>query len=422
MMRIMGDPGRARIGGPVAVFVASACSSDVAAAQQLLVAEPGLTGGQPAAACAAGDAAELQRLLAQSPQVASEATGPCGWPPILYACFSRLGRLEPERAAGIRAVVAQLLAAGADPQAEFDHDGWRQTTLYGAAGIAHDPELTGMLLAAGADPNDDDERHTVGEALYHAVEAPDPECARLLVEAGTRHETIRHCLGRALNFDRHEMVAMLCAHVRPRGDHLAQAVWRRRPLETVTALLDAGARVEGRRDGTDPTPLRVALAWDLEDVAELLRQRGADPAAAAGPAPDLDEMLRVAVQQGDLAAARRLIDAGAPAAGGPGDEFSPVREAAWRGRAAIVAELVGRRVPLTFSDGSVIGAALHGSRHCVDPEGGPTMATVQEIDPAPYAEVVRILLEAGAPVPSQVGDDEPPVAALLARLGIEPVS
>ena len=56
-------------------------------------------------------------------------------------------------------------------------------TLYGAAGVPTTPADT--VLIAGADPNDDDPVHTVGEALYHAVEFPDPTCARLLVRAGT---------------------------------------------------------------------------------------------------------------------------------------------------------------------------------------------------------------------------------------------
>lgn len=37
------------------------------------------------------------------------------------------------------------------------------SALYGAAGVAHDPELTRILLGAGADPND-------GESVYHSTE------------------------------------------------------------------------------------------------------------------------------------------------------------------------------------------------------------------------------------------------------------
>ena len=42
------------------------------------------------------------------------------------------------------------------------------------------PELTRLLLEAGADPDD-------GESLYHATEAEDPECLQLLLEHGAQH-------------------------------------------------------------------------------------------------------------------------------------------------------------------------------------------------------------------------------------------
>ena len=44
--------------------------------------------------------------------------------------------------------------------------------LYGAAGVIHNPELTRVLLEAGANADD-------GESPYHSTEAPDPECLRL---------------------------------------------------------------------------------------------------------------------------------------------------------------------------------------------------------------------------------------------------
>jgi hypothetical protein len=49
--------------------------------------------------------------------------------------------------------------------------------LCGAAGKNHDPELTKILLSAGADPNDD-------ESLYHSLESF--TCTRLLLENGAR--------------------------------------------------------------------------------------------------------------------------------------------------------------------------------------------------------------------------------------------
>jgi ankyrin repeat protein len=436
------------------LLVRTACSSDVEQARALLDADPGLSRHDLACACVVGDPAEVRRRLADSPRLARGPVGPLQRDAILYCCFSRLLRAGPARAAAIRECVSVLLAAGADPSAEFAHDGWRQTALYGAAGIANDAELTAILIAAGANPNDDGPDHSVGEALYHAVEFADCTCARMLVDAGTHDWVVHYCLGRALNYERPAMVAMLCARgARPSAAQLAQAVWCRRPAETVATLLDAGAPVEGEGGGDPaaPTALQLAVRWGCDELAQLLTARGADPARVtdhdralgarlrpsavspalgaveagavqAGPA-ELDQMLRLAIQQGDLDATRTLLDLGAPADGNPGDEFTPLGEAAWRGRAAIVDELVSRGAALAFAGGgTAVGAALHGSVNCADPEGGPSMIPHDEIPREPYAAVIRTLLAAGAPVPERIDSTGPPATVLLARLGVHPPS
>ncbi|HEY5196692.1 MAG TPA: ankyrin repeat domain-containing protein [Solirubrobacteraceae bacterium] len=423
-------------------LVDSACSADIRRARALLDADPSLARHDIACACATGDADDVRRRLDRSPELARTPAPPHGYEPILYACFSRLLRAEPARAPGIRAAVRALLEAGADPNASFDHEGWLQVPLYGAAGIANDAELTRILVDAGADPNDvrpgggDDDR-AVGEALYHAVEFPDTTCAALLVDAGTEPRVVDYCLGRALNFADPATVEMLCARgARASAGNLHQAVFKRRPPSTVGALLDAGAPVDAP-DDDGLTPLQLATRWGDAATADLLLTRGADPAAvtdddralgaflAGAPAPPRDatglaEMLDMATHAGDLAAVRRLLDAGAPVDGDPTADERPLGQASWRGHPAVVAELVSRGARLTWDGGaSPIGAALHGSRHCHDPEGGPTMQTVDEIPREPYAQVVRILLDAGAPVPKSLwnGADRP--ATLIAELGIE---
>jgi ankyrin repeat protein len=435
--------------------VRSACSANTRRARRLLAREPALARHDLACACVCGEAAEVARVVEDSPERASAPTGPLERAPILYACFSRLGRGDRARAAAIRSVVRVLIDAGADPDARFMHGAWVQSTLYGAAGIAGDPELTAMLLAAGADPDDRGPGHSVGEALYHACEQPDPECARLLIDAGTDAETVSHCLGRALNFPNSAMVRMFCTHgARARAGHLSQAVWRRRGPEIVGLLLDAGAPVEGDLTDGGSTALQGAVRWGDGPVAEMLIARGADeqrvragdralgtwlarggetvegcrPPRPPERSPEveraLDELLEVAIDQGDLSAVRRLLDAGASATGLRADgeeplEFTPLGVAAWRGYAEVSAELVSRGAPTEFSGGgSAIGAALHGSRHCNDPEGGPTMATIDEIDRSRYRATVEALLAAGAQVPERLEDDRPSVTRLMADLGL----
>jgi ankyrin repeat protein len=401
-------------------LVRSACSSDVRPARVLLEADPALARHDVACACVSGEPELVARHLASAPELARTTIAPFGWEPLLYACFSRLLRAEPSRTPGIREVARLLLAAGADPNASFDHDGWKQVPLYGAAGIANDTALTRTLIAAGADPNDAREPDGIGEALYHAVEFAEPACAALLIEAGTRPHVIDHCLGRALNFPAPAMIEMMCDHgARASGGNLHEAVLKRRGAETVRTLLDAGAPLD-ELDEHGLTPLAVAARWGDGEVVALLIDRGADATdlRAVGEAIGQD-MLIVATQAGDLEAVRRLLDRGEAIDGVRPELGAPLGEAAWRGHPAIVRELVERGARLRWNDGSAIGAALHGSRHCHHPEGGPTMRTIEEIPRERYAEVVRILLAAGAPIPDRVGDERIGVATMMSDLGIE---
>ena len=422
-------------------LIASVTSNDLRRARALLDADPTLARHDLACACATGEADEVSRRLTARPAAVSEPTGPNGWEPILYACFSRLLRGDPERAPGIREVVRRLLAAGADPNASFIKGDWLQVALYGAAGIAGDPELTRMLLEDGADPTDDREGLHGNEVLYHACEFRDPTCAMLVIDAGAMQDFVDYDLGRALNFPNPEMVEMFCTHgARADKGHLHQAVWRRRPPRTVAALLDAGAPIDVP-DEHGLTALRVAVRWGEDEVAALLRERGADAAAitdddralgalVAGTSEAvpggvalslLDEMVMMSVQGGHLEAMRRLLDAGARIDGDPDGEGVPLGDACWRGRVQITRELVQRGAALVLRNGgSAIGAALHGSRHCQEPEGGPSMQTIDEIPKEPYAEIVRILLAAGATVPDRLGDNGPRGTMLIAELGVDP--
>jgi ankyrin repeat protein len=424
-----------------AALIASATSADLRRARALLDADPALARHDLACACTTGEAREVSRRLAARPAAVSEPTGPNGWEPILYACFSRLLQGDPQRAPGIREVVRGLLAAGADPNASFiNDDNWLQVALYGAAGIAGDPELTRTLLEAGADPTDDREGLHGNEVLYHAAELPDPTCAMLVIDAGARQDLVDYDLGRALNFPNPEMVEMFCTHgAQATANTLHQAVWRRRPPRTVAALLDAGAPIDAP-DEHGLTPLEIAVRWGEDAVAALLRERGADDAALteedraigaylsgreqgapAGLAlAALDEMVILAIQGGHAEAMRRLLDAGARLDGNPSGDGVPLGQACWRGRVELARELVRRGAALKFHHGgTAIGAALDGAQNCHEPEGGPSMGIVDEIPKEPYAKIVRLLLAAGAPVPERIGEEGASGTTLIAELGID---
>jgi ankyrin repeat protein len=424
-----------------AELIGSATSSDLRRARALLDADPTLVSHDLACACVTGQADEVARRLAAAPGIVSEPTGPNGWEPILYACFSRLLRGDTEWAPGIREVVRILLAAGADPNTSFiEHGEWLQVALYGAAGIAGDPEVTRMLLEAGADPTDERDGYHGNEVLYHACELYDPTCAMLVIDAGCRQDLVDYDLGRALNFPNAEMVEMFCTHgARASAGELHQAVWRRRPPRTIEALLDAGAPID-EPDRHGLTPLRVAIRWGEDAVAKVLGDRGADTAAVtdddraigawvsgrdhgvgvSSKRSMLDAMLMGSVEGGHLDSMVRLLDGGARVDGDPGSDEIPLGHACWRGRVEMTRELVQRGASLAFRDGgSAIGAALHGSRHCQHPEGGPSMAPVDEIPQEPYAAIVRLLLDAGAAVPDRVGEGGMSAVALIAELGIE---
>ena len=373
----------------------------------------------------------------------SEPTGPNGWQPILYACFSRLLRGDPERAPGIREVVRRLLAAGADPNASFINDGeWLQVALYGAAGIAGDPELTRMLLEAGADPTDERDGYHGNEVLYHACEFPDPTCAMLVIDAGARQDLVDYDLGRALNFPNPEMVEMFCTHgARASAGHLHQAVWRRRPPRTVAALLDAGAPIDAP-DEHGLTALQVAVRWGEEDgrrgAARARRRRGGGHRRRPRDRRLPLRPRSVACRRHRRLGARRDADArrsravtskrcagcstrGARIDGDPDSEEIPLGHACWRGRVQMTRELVERGAALTFRDGgSAIGAALHGSRHCHEPEGGPSMRRSTRSRRSPTPRSCGSCSPPERPSPSGSARTAPAATTLIAELGIEP--
>ena len=273
---------------------------------ELLAQHPEISAQSIHAAAILGDAVAVRRFLARTPSSATVRGGPRGWDPLTCLCFSKYLRLEPARTPDFVEAATALLDAGADPNTGFyageqqaQHE-W-ECALYGAAGVAHNPELTRLLIERGADPND-------GEVVYHAPETLDNRAMQVLVESGQLTQaSLRLMLQRKLNWhDDGGFVWLLDHGVDPN----AAGHWKTRPLEDALAngvplhyfehLLDRGA------DPTLPSAARgtifaAAARMARVDVLDLFERRGF-AAALSG-----DDAFLMAAARADEATARQMV-------------------------------------------------------------------------------------------------------------------
>jgi ankyrin repeat protein len=279
--------------------------------------------------------------------------GPRGWAPLLYVCHSSFGSA---------ALARELLERGADPNAYFVNEYGRMSALYGASGVLHDPELTRVLLEAGANPDD-------GESLYHATEAESPECLRLLLEHGatTGHT---NALAHALDDDRLEHVRLLLEHGADPNENalLAHAVRRGRGPEFLRLLAEFGADLN--RPGGETwrgrvplrTPYQHAILRGRTDQAETLASLGAstdvDPGDSAVAAvargerpemplpesldPDAQEVLILAALRGPTDLVVDLVGPNFRGVVGGSPAGTLLHHAAWVGNPALVEKLLAR--------------------------------------------------------------------------------
>ncbi len=222
----------------------------------------------------------MRRFLELDAANATAKGGPHGWDALTHLCFSRYLRLDRARSDGFVRAAKALLDAGASANTGFyeaNHQPepeW-ESALYGAAGVAHHPELTRLLLERGADPND-------GEVSYHTPETHDNRALKVLVESGKLSEdSLATMLLRKADWHDFEGILYLIEKGADpnRLTHwgltaLHQALRRDNALEIIEALLDHGAdpTLENRRDGK--SAVAIAARRGRGDVLESLERRG----------------------------------------------------------------------------------------------------------------------------------------------------
>ncbi|MDX6708585.1 MAG: hypothetical protein QOI48_4431 [Solirubrobacteraceae bacterium] len=292
----------ARDGDPVAVARLGDLPARLASAQLVLAREHGFA-SWPAlvhhieatvqsfvVAATDGRCGRARRLLDARPQIArdpwarlvlgegwdGDATqpgGPRGWAPLLYVTHSCYASVDLAR---------ELLARGADPNSTFTNQYGEMSAIYGAAGVVHNPELTRVLLDAGADPND-------GESLYHATEAADTACLQALLDGGANPAGTA-ALAHAIDDDKLDHVRLLLSNgADPSEDCwalLVHAVRRGCGPDMVGLLAQHGAELD-RKGGEWSTPreqyrtaYQNAVMRNRDEIADLLASLGADTTVA----------------------------------------------------------------------------------------------------------------------------------------------
>ena len=248
-------------------------------ANAILAEHPEIAGADIHMAAILGDDVSVRRFLDADPSNAIAKGGPRGWDALTYLCFSKYLRLDPPRSEAFVRAATALLDAGASANTGFYDPNHRpnptlESVLYGAAGVAHHPEMTRLLLDRGADPND-------GEVSYHTPETLDNRAMKVLVESGKlTPESIVMMLARKFNWHDDEGVAWLLSHGAD-ANYLGNRGWR--PLHVA---LNSGVPIsyfEWLLDrGADPTlidkngvsPFGLAARMARGDVLDLFERRG----------------------------------------------------------------------------------------------------------------------------------------------------
>ena len=242
-------------------------------AEAILTAHPELRSSDIHTAAVLGDADGVRRFLALDPANATVRSEPFGGDALNYLCLSKYLRLDPSRTPGFLEAATALLDAGADPNTGFWNEGEFETALYGAAGVAHHPELTKLLLERGADPTD-------VEVVYHSPEEYDSRAMQLVVETGRlSQDELAMMLVRKSDWHDEQGIKWLLERAidlnqqRKRGwTPLHHAIARGNDLPILKLLLDHGADPMLVEEGM--TAIEQAVRKGRSDLLAELERRG----------------------------------------------------------------------------------------------------------------------------------------------------
>jgi ankyrin repeat protein len=263
-----------------------------------------------------GHVAALQRLL----QAGADPNATIPFGDGGQGASTPLGLAPSVRPEALTDVVRVLLAGGADPNGVFGRPGDEATPLMAAFGVP--PEVVGLLLDAGADPNIGwcDESSGGVTTLLGIAEFAGDEVADLLRAAGAVTSAAE------LGYSRSPVEAELHAAVF-RGDVAAVERLLRSGSDPNAPMLGPGVR---KGEVERFTPLGVALYWrykspfdgieptfsaepGIVEIVRLLLNAGADPNEVYESVCTVERPsgLLLAVRRNDASVTKLLLAAGA---------------------------------------------------------------------------------------------------------------
>ncbi|MEP7346866.1 MAG: ankyrin repeat domain-containing protein [Gemmatimonadaceae bacterium] len=356
-----------RVGGPERTMARHA-------AVRLLNRDPEIAHDSIYTAVVCGDLDEVNRLIAERPEVASEKGGPRDWPPLLYLCSTRLP--YPAVSDNAVAIARALLDNGADPNVYYPggNDSIHYTALTCVAGEGEEdgpphPQrraLWQLLLERGAEPYDNQtlyNTHFHGDVLWYL---------ELMYAQSVK-------LGRQSDWEDPDWPMLDMGGYGPGAYYLLNISLGKNDLQLAEWLLAHGANAgtaksSHRKFRPKRTLYEEAVALGNSEFAELLVRYGAAPRVSAMQG---EEAFVAACFRGDRAEAQRLATQHPEYLTSPMAMFG----AAHRDRADVVALLVDLGV----------------SPNIADPKGGMQRA----LHVAAYADAPRAaaaLLERGAAI------------------------